>query len=390
MSDVPTSRPAPVTAPAPPTTPTAPTPSTGPSTGHAQRTLVVLAAVVVVLAGVWAARDLLGPLALGAVIVVIVHPLRFPLERRGWPAWAATTVVVVVGWLVIVAIAGLVAFAVARFAVMVRDYTDELASALDDVTSRLAAVGLEGAAAEAASTALDPARLVDLVTSLGSSVAGVLGALFVVFAYILFMAADGARYASAGRLFGTERGAALARTARFTSGVRRYYVVNATFGAIVAVLDGIALTLLGIPAPVVWAILAFVTNFVPNVGFVLGLIPPAVLALVVGGWPLMLAVVAVYCVVNVVLQVLVQPKFVSDAVDLSLTLSFVSVAFWSFVIGPVGAVLCIPLTLLVRALVLEPDPSTRWLRWLSGDRSVAPVVAPAQAPPLPSADAGPA
>ena len=158
-------------------------------------------------------------------------------------------------------------------------------------------------------------------------------------------------------------------------GVRRYYVVNATFGAIVAVIDGLALWAIGVPAPAVWAILAFVTNFVPNIGFVLGLIPPAVLALVVGGWPLMLAVIAIYSVVNVVLQVLVQPKFVSDAVSLSLTLSFFSVIFWTFIIGPLGAILSIPLTLLVRALILEGDPDARWLRWLSGDRDAAPAAA---------------
>ena len=153
----------------------------------------------------------------------------------------------------------------------------------------------------------------------------------------------------------------------FNSNVRRYYVVNASFGAVVAIIDGFALWALGVPAPAVWAILAFVTNFIPNIGFVIGLIPPALLALVVGGWPLMLAVVAIYCVVNVTLQVLVQPKFVSDAVSLSLTLSFFSVIFWTFIIGPLGAILSIPLTLLVRALVLEGDPGARWLRWLSGD-----------------------
>ncbi|MFD6817700.1 AI-2E family transporter [Microbacterium sp. NPDC060132] len=166
--------------------------------------------------------------------------------------------------------------------------------------------------------------------------------------------------------------------------MRRYFVVNAIFGAIVAVIDGLALWWMGVPAPLVWAILAFVTNFVPNIGFVLGLIPPAVLALVVGGWPLLLAVVAVYCVVNVVLQVLVQPKFVSDAVDLSLTLSFFSVVFWTFVIGPLGAILAVPLTLVVRTLVLEVDPGSTWLRWLSGDRSAAP---PPTVPARPEPDA---
>jgi AI-2 transport protein TqsA len=98
------------------------------------------------------------------------------------------------------------------------------------------------------------------------------------------------------------------------------------------------------------------------------------MAFVVGGWPLALAVVAVYCVVNVVLQVLVQPKFVADAVNLSLTLSFVSVVFWTFVIGPLGAILAIPLTLLVRALLLEGDPHSGWLRWLSGDDVAAGAV----------------
>ena len=207
--------------------------------------------------------------------------------------------------------------------------------------------------------------------SLGGTVLGVLTAFFFVLAYVIFMAADGARYARAEQAFGAGVAADVHRFVTFNSGVRRYYVVNATFGAVVAIIDGLALWALGVPAPAVWAILAFVTNFIPNIGFVIGLIPPALLALVVGGWPLMLAVVAIYCVVNVTLQVLVQPKFVSDAVNLSLTLSFFSVIFWTFIIGPLGAILSIPLTLLVRALVLEGDPDKRWLRWLSGDTAVA-------------------
>ncbi|HEU0182674.1 MAG TPA: AI-2E family transporter [Agromyces mariniharenae] len=105
----------------------------------------------------------------------------------------------------------------------------------------------------------------------------------------------------------------------------------------------------------------------PNIGFVLGLIPPAVLALVIGGWPLALVVVLAYSAINVTLQVLIQPKFVSDAVDLSLTLSFFSVVFWAFVIGPIGAILSIPLTLLVRALLVEPDDRAETLRRLSGN-----------------------
>jgi predicted PurR-regulated permease PerM len=69
----------------------------------------------------------------------------------------------------------------------------------------------------------------------------------------------------------------------------------------------------------------------------------------------------------VVLQVLVQPKFVADAVNITLTLSFVSVIFWTFVIGPLGAILAVPLTLLARAVLLQGGPETAWYSWLSGE-----------------------
>lgn len=360
----------------PPASPVAPSPA--PLFGPTLRILIGLAAAVVVLAGMYAGRELVGPLVLGAVIVIICHPLRHPLERRGWPSWAATTAVIVLAYAILAALAALLFFAGVQFARLVADFAGQLQDAAQGVVDWLQSVGLDGQAADAAASVLQPSTVLSFATSLGGTALGAATAFFFVLAYVIFMAADGARYARAETHFGAAAGPAVTRVKAFNTGVRRYYVVNAVFGAIVAVIDGLALWALGVPAPVVWAILAFVTNFVPNIGFVLGLIPPMVLAFVVGGWPLALAVIAIYCVVNVTLQVLIQPKFVSDAVSLSLTLSFFSVIFWTFVIGPLGAILSIPLTLLVRSLVLEGDPGARWLRWLSGDAdAVAPRGAPA-------------
>lgn len=347
-------------------------PHTGPS--PAQRTLVTLAAAAVVLAGLFFAKEIVGPLVLGAVLVIICDPVRVPLERRGWPRWAGTTAVIAVAYLVLVAMGALLWVAGVQFAQLVRDSADQLRQTGADVVAWLESLGLQDQAADAASDVFDPSTIMGLVGSLGGTILAVAGALFFVFAYIIFMAADAARYGDAERAFGAPRLPTIARVRRFNVGVRRYYLVNATFGAIVAVIDGLALWAVGIPAPIVWAVLAFVTNFIPNIGFVIGVIPPALLALVVGGWPLMLLVLAIYCVVNVTLQVLIQPKFVSDAVDLSLTLSFFSVIFWTFIIGPLGAILSIPLTLLVRTLLLEGDENAGWLRWLSGDRTAAPAL----------------
>lgn len=349
-------------------------PAPEPETSNGARTLLVLAAAVVVLAGMWWARDLIGPLALAAVIVIICHPVRRPLERRGWPRWAATTAVITVAYLILAVLVLLLWFAGTQFVRLIRDFGDELRATADQLVASLQSLGLDQSAADATGSLLTPERIASVIGSLGGTVLSVLAALFFVLAYVIFMAADGSRYSRAEEAWGRGIRPTLDRFRAYNSGVRRYYVVNATFGAIVAIIDGLALWALGVPAPAVWAILAFVTNFVPNIGFILGLVPPALLALVVGGWPLMLAVVAIYCVVNVTLQVLIQPKFVSDAVNLSLTLSFFSVIFWTFVIGPLGAILSIPLTLLVRALILESDPGSKWLRWLSGDASARPSV----------------
>jgi predicted PurR-regulated permease PerM len=346
----------------------APTPPPAPpALSPTLRVLLGLAAAVVVLAGLYFSRDLVGPLVLAAVIVIICHPVRHPLERWGWPRWAATTGVIVVGYLILLVLGLLLFFAGTQFVRLVADYADELQATAQSVISWLGSLGLDEQASVAATSVLEPSTIVGFVASLGGTAIGILTALFFVLAYVIFMAADGSRYARAETSFGRVATPMVRRFRDYNSNVRRYYVVNASFGAVVAIIDGLALWALGVPAPAVWAILAFVTNFIPNIGFVIGLIPPALLALVIGGWPLMLAVIAIYCVVNVTLQVLIQPKFVSDAVSLSLTLSFFSVIFWTFVIGPLGAILSIPLTLLVRALVLEGDPGARWLRWLSGD-----------------------
>lgn len=344
------------------------------------RVLVGLAAAVVVLVGLSWAREIVGPLALAAVIVIICHPLQGLLRRRGWPMWTATTAVILLAYVILTTMALLLWFAGTQFARLVVDYLAQLRATVDGIEQWLADMGWDGRAADTVASFLEPSRLLGVATSVSGMVVGVAIGLFFVLAYVIFMAADAARYNRLRTVFGASVDGTLARVRTFTVGTRRYYIVNAIFGAIVAVIDGIALAAIGVPAPVVWAILAFVTNFIPNIGFVLGLIPPAVLALVVGGWPLFLSVIAIYSVVNVVLQVLVQPKFVADAVSLSLTLSFFSVIFWTFVIGPLGAILSIPLTLLVRALILEADPDARVLRWLSGDRDAAPVREPEEAP----------
>jgi predicted PurR-regulated permease PerM len=107
--------------------------------------------------------------------------------------------------------------------------------------------------------------------------------------------------------------------------------------------------------------LAFITNYIPNIGFVIGLVPPTIIALLEKDVVTAIIVVVVYCVLNFVIQTIIQPRVVGVTVGLSATLSFLSLIVWASILGASGAFLAIPLSLLVKALLVDVDPDQDWV-----------------------------
>jgi AI-2 transport protein TqsA len=176
-----------------------------------------------------------------------------------------------------------------------------------------------------------------------------------------FMGLDAGRFSDRLSEVRGERTPIAAALKGFAQGTRRYLVVSTVFGLIVAVIDTLALWWLGIPLPVLWGLLSFITNYIPHIGFLIGSIPPALLGLLQGGWTSMAAVIGVCSAINVVIQSIIPPKVVGDAVGLSTTMTFLSLAFRAWVLGPLGALLAVPLSLLSKALLVDADPNSRWL-----------------------------
>jgi predicted PurR-regulated permease PerM len=216
---------------------------------------------------------------------------------------------------------------------------------------------------------------------------GVVSSLGFVVIVLFFMGLDATAFSDRLREAARIRPDVSSALTGFARGTTRYLVVSTVFGLIVAIFDVGVLYLLDIPLPWLWGLLAFITNYIPNVGFFIGVIPPALLGLLDHGWATLLWVIVSYSVINFIIQSIIQPKVVGEAVGLSTTLTFLSLVFWAWVLGPLGAVLAIPMSLLVKALLLDADPSTRWLDGLiSGDQlpEHAPTVEPAD---LPAAEA---
>ncbi|WP_255622077.1 AI-2E family transporter [Pseudonocardia sp. DSM 110487] len=331
--------------------------------GGLPRAMVILvgaAATVIVLAGVQAVAWLIGPAFMALIIVIAVAPAQSWLRRNGWPGWATTLVVLLLVYAIMLGLALGIVFSVARLATELPKYASTADGLVTSATAQLAALGVGPEQLAQARSSLSLGSFAGVLGSLLSSVAGLASNLVFLLALLLFLSVEaggtGDRLAS----IAADRPRIADALGHFAWGTRQYLLVTTVFGLIVAVLDSVALALMGIPLAITWGLLSFITNYIPNVGFIIGVVPPALLALLTGGPQLMLIVIVVYCGINFVVQSIIQPRFIGDAVGLSVTVTFVVLVFWAWLLGPLGAILAIPLTLLAKALLVDIDPQAKW------------------------------
>jgi predicted PurR-regulated permease PerM len=347
------------------------------------RAVVVLlgaGGAVILAGGMRAASGIVAPVMLALVLTIAVAPVRRVALRHRWPSWAATLAMLVTAYVIVLVLTLSLAVSVVKLAATIPQYADQADDLVADLQGWLTDRGLDDATLQKALSQLDIGKVADLLADLLGSLLGVLGSFFFLATVLFFTTADVAGVPLRDALLRETKPGLASALGTFVHATQHYLIMSAIFGGIVAVLDTGALWLLGVPLPALWGLLAFVTNFVPNIGFVIGLVPPAILALLEGGWTSMLAVVAVYCVLNVVIQTFIQPRYVGDAVGLSPTVTFLSLTLWTFVLGSLGALLAVPMTLLARAILIDADPSANWANAFIGSTPPPPEPAAEDAP----------
>ena len=320
------------------------------------------AATVITLGGLRSVSDIVAPAFLALVLTIAAHPLRGWLTRLGLPGWMATLVMIVTVYAVLLGLVLSLVVSLAGLATLLPQYQDDMSRLIRNAADWLTSMGVNEQQIRTIADAFDFGQLVEFVSGLLSGLLGVLSDLLFVVTLLLFLAFDAAGFTRSLRLVEADRGSLVQALSSFASGTRKYLVVSTVFGLIVAFLDAGLLYLLGIPMPLLWGMLAFITNYIPNVGFVIGLVPPAILGLLENGISGLIAVILGYCLLNAVIQSVIQPKVVGNAVGLSASVTFLSLVLWAWVFGALGALLAIPLSLLVKALLVDADPDTRWLR----------------------------
>lgn len=319
------------------------------------------AAATIALAGLRSIAWLVAPILFALVVVIALTPVQSWLRRIGLPRWLAALVLLLLVWTVLLGFVALLVVTVAQLAGRLPEYAGQAENLIDGVVSDLNDAGLVSGQLSDLVAQIDYGQIVGLATGLLASFTQAASTLVLLLAALIFLVIESGGFGARMALIAHERPHLRIGLGLFVRGTRSYLLVSTVFGAIVAVGDGIALAVLGVPLPILWGLLAFVTNYIPNVGFVLGLVPPALLGLLAGGWGELGVIVLVYALLNFVVQTLIQPRFVGDSVGLSMTVTFVAVFFWGWMLGALGAFLAIPLTLLFKALLVDVDPKAHWL-----------------------------
>jgi AI-2 transport protein TqsA len=316
--------------------------------------------IVAVGAAVIVAAEIVAPTMLALVLTIGVLPVEAWTRRHGWPGWLGTLFALVAAYAIVAVLLIGTVICLIKLVDLLPQYTKDAQALTDDAQAGLSKLGLGTGETSDALNKLDPAKVADVLAGLLSGILGVIGGLFFLVTLMFFfvVAVPGFRPRTA---WLRRSKPDLARSlAKFVNGTQRYLVVTALFGAIVGVLDAGALWLIGVPLPLAWGFFSFITNFIPNIGFVIGIIPPALIALLDSGWETMVLVLVVYSVLNVTIQTFIQPRYVGNTVGLSAEITFMSLVVWAFLLGPLGALLAVPMTLLLRAVFLDSDPRAAW------------------------------
>ena len=334
--------------------------------------LAVWVALFALLIGLYFGREIVGALLVALNLLITAWPVRVALIKRGSNPVLATAAL---GLVMFVVLAAAVAAFVLSVTALVRElpqYQGQFVTLYNDLSVWAAQFGVTQDFVLAQLKTISPSSVAGFVSSALSGVSGVVTLVGVIIIMLFLLLMDAGSYGDrSGSLKRFQPGLALA-LGDFVVGVRRYWVVTSVFGLIVAGLDVILLLALGVPLALVWGVISFLTNYIPNVGFIIGVIPPALMALLDGGVTKAIIVVAAYIGINFVIQSVIQPKFNGDAVGVTALVSFLSLLVWSTVLGPIGALLGLPTTLLLKALLIDHDPGARWFNaFLASEPSTA-------------------
>lgn len=326
--------------------------------------MLTMAAVVIVLAGMRAAESLLVPFLLSLFIAVICSPPLVWLKRRGVPSLLSLiiiiAVVVVAGFLV----GAVVGSSLNNFRNDLPEYQLRLQSIIHNLQLFLHSKGIS-IAEQQLRDVFNPGVALSLAGSTLASLSNVMTNAFLILLTVIFILAEEVRFGEKMLSANPDFRRSVDAMGRFTRSVNQYMAIKTSLSLLTGLLAMTWLWWLGVDYPGLWGLLAFLLNFVPTLGSILASIPAVLLALIQLGVSDAVLTALGYVVINVGVGNVIEPRVMGKGLDLSTLVVFLSLVFWGWILGPVGMLLSVPLTMTVK-IALENFEETRWVAVMLG------------------------
>jgi len=328
------------------------------------RGMLIVTGLVVAVAGMRAIDALLVPFLLAIFCAVICAPGMFWLMRHRIPKTLAVVLVVLGLVALLLLFSALIGSSIDSFYRVLPDYQARLQQESAGLATWLKSHGVMSGG-ERFDAYIDPGAAMRLAARMLSGVGGVLTNSFLILITMVFILLEASSFsAKLERAFGDVH-EVLEQFRRFAEGVKRYMLIKALVSLGTGLAVALMLLLLGVDFPLLWGLLAFLLNFVPNIGSIIAAVPALLIAyLQLGVGPALLGGSG-YLLINLVAGNVIEPRYLGRGLGLSTLVVFVSLVFWGWVFGPVGMVLSVPLTMTVK-LALESSEGGRWLAVLLG------------------------
>lgn len=334
--------------------------------------LLAMASIVVIVAGLKAASSLFVPFLLAGFIGLLCAPLLFWLRDRGVPNPIAL-IIVLMGLFGIGAVfGGLMSTSINEFTRLLPSYQERFGSLVVSLTATLKEYGIDFGSNPDEANPFDPQAALGMVGGLAGNLGSLLNNAFLLFLIVCFILLEAASIPRKVREAFGDSPEMETRMTEIGTSIRRYLGIKTLTSMLTGVLIYCSLVLLGVKFAPLWGLVAFLLNFVPAIGSVMAAIPAVALAMVDNSLQTAAVVTTIYLTVNISIGNFLEPRALGEGMGLSPLIVVTSLIFWGWVLGPVGMVLAVPLTVILR-ITLDSQPQTQWVAVLLGPAFPAPA-----------------
>lgn len=330
------------------------------------KVLLVTAALFVVLAGIKTATNILVPFLLSTFIAIICNPLVTKAQKYKIPKGIAVLLVILMFVIIVMSLAGLVGKSLGELSALMPVYRAQLTAQLSWVIEKLAAYNII-LSSELITEYVDPAAAMGLAADMLSGLGNVMANLFLIIITVVFMLSEASALPKKLHLALDDPQMRMRQIDRFLSSVNNYLAIKTLVSIATGCCVSLMLWAFGLDFPLLWGVLAFLLNYIPNIGSIIAAVPAMSLAVLQLGAAEAGFIGLGYLVINTVMGNAVEPRYLGRGLGLSTLVVFLSLIFWGWLLGTVGMLLSVPLTMIIK-IALESSKEGRWLAvMLSGD-----------------------